>query len=128
MFGIKKKKPLGQKSFPSNSFGFSPADHFFMEHSTTLQSLQHRASAPKIKEYTDFESYILAYENTIQALDELEKFCFQYPGGVEWFNEMYHHCHNSRTKDFSLADQIREGYQNILNHPEQFERKFPRSC
>lgn len=92
-----------------------------------LQGLEHRITMKRMNQYPDFQSYLAAYEDCIQALDELKSFCSQSIGGQQWFSSMYQHCHNSRNRDFNLEQQIRNGYKELLesrkNYQSQFERQ-----
>lgn len=107
-----------------NDSTLSIADQFFLAHSTKLQSMERLTATPKISDYGDVDAYREAYEIALHALNKLRAYCSRYPGGTEWFEEMYEHCSNSRNPDFSLAKQIEEGYNDLIENYEQYSRRF----
>lgn len=100
------------------------AEEFFIQNHTYIQSLEHQAITPKAIEYGDIDSYRLAYEISLNALHTLKEFCYSSPEGKKWYDEMYHHCSNGRCKDFSLEQQVEEGYADLISNWEVYSRQF----
>lgn len=100
------------------------SEDFYVRHFDILQPLEHQVVAPKMCDYADVDSYQTAYAAVIHALDELEQFCLSQKGGKQWFDETYNHCFNSRISDFSLANQIRAGYDDLLARYADYQKEF----
>ena len=99
---------------------------FFCQNMEYLQRLSHRITMKRMNQYPDFDTYLSAYDDCIQALDELKDFCSQTVGGQAWFSSMYRHCHNSQTKNFNLERQIREGYRDLKDNQQGYRLQFER--
>lgn len=100
---------------------------FFIQNVEYLQGLSHRITMKRINQYPDFQSYLVAYEDCICALDELKSFCSQSVEGQQWFSSMYNHCHNSRNHNFDLEQQIRNNYKEFKEHQQEYQFQFDRS-
>lgn len=98
------------------------SDQFSLDNFDYIEKMTNQASAPQMKDYDDLEAYKKAYELCLDSLHTLKEFCYQSAAGKRWFQEYYCHCFNSRCKDFSLEDQIEEGYQNLISDWENYER------
>lgn len=101
-------------------------DQFFAQNFAYIQTLQHQVVTPKPVEYGDIDSYRLAYEISLNALHTLKDFCYTSPEGKKWYEEMYHHCYNSRCKDFNLEKRIEEGYDDLISNWEVYSEQFQR--
>lgn len=111
-----EKQELEDLLSPGSSMQFS-LDNF-----EYLQMAEQQSYAPQMKDYDDLEAYKKAYELCLNSLHSLKEFCYQSAAGKRWFQENYCHCSNGRCKDFSLEDQIEEGYQDLINNWADYEQ------
>lgn len=118
-------KPIKHKSTTNSAESIiSPSDEFFVNNCAYLQSLEHQVVTPKMKDYGDIDSYRLAYEISLKALYTLKDFCYSSPEGREWYSEMYLHCFNSQNSDFSLEEQIEDGYRDLMENWVEYKQRF----
>lgn len=99
-------------------------DKFFISNIDKINSIKCKAILPKASNFSDVLSYKTALEKYLSTVDELKNFCSISSAGMAWFDKHFNHCFNSHNPDFSIIEQTRENYKDLINNYEKYNEYF----
>lgn len=81
---------------------------FLIEHSPIIKSYEKKTDCiPDVyNKKINIESRIDMGNQALNALYVFRDYCYQFPGGKLYFQDMWEHCHNSREECFSAITQL----------------------